>query len=59
MHAKHWSETEVGKLGRCGMNGRLKCEGMNWVNLVSCCLHGSSRAGLISRATAVFGGRLR
>ena len=46
MHAKRWSETEDGKLGRCGMNGRH--EGMNWFNLVSCYLHGSLRSGLIS-----------
>jgi hypothetical protein len=34
MHVQRRSATEVGKFGRCGMNGRLKSEGMNGVNLV-------------------------
>lgn len=33
MHAKRWSETEVRKLGRCGMNGRLKTVRV-WIGLI-------------------------
>jgi len=33
MHAKRWSAAEVGKLGRCGMNGRLRSVRV-WIGLI-------------------------